>query len=95
MPLFNHHHIRTALHNTGKFFKNAYYGARKWGNLVDGYANMFTRGLGILQNEIGDNKAFEHTRRALDTFQTAKRTVVDLDTQGRRIGRKFEEAGIT
>ena len=95
MPLFNHHHIRTALHNTGKFFKNAYYGARKWGNLVDGYANMFTRGLGILQGEFGDNKAFSQSRRVLEGFESAKRTVVDLDTQGRRIGRKFEEAGIT
>jgi len=56
---------------------------------------MFTRGLGILQGEFGDNKAFSQSRRVLEGFESAKRTVVDLDTQGRRIGRKFEEAGIT
>ena len=95
MPLINHHHIRNALHSTGKFFRNAYYGAKKWGNLVDGYATMFSRGLGILQNEIGDNRAFAQSRRALEGFESAKRTVVDLDTQGQRIGRKFQEAGIT
>ncbi len=95
MPLFNHNHIRNALHETGKFVRNTYYGAKKWGNLVDGYAKMFSRGLGILQSEFGDNRAFAQSRKALEGFDTIRRTAVDLDSQGQRIGRKFQEAGIT
>ena len=82
------------MRETGKFLRNTYTGARKVGGLINGYANLFSRGLGILQSEFGDNKAFSQSRRALEGFSGIRKAVVDLDNQGQRVASRFQEAGI-
>ena len=75
-----------AWNNTKTFFKNTYHEGKKWSQLIDGYARLFRKGLSAavpMLQDIGADHLVGHGVRALSQYDTARKTVMDLDERGR------------
>jgi len=93
--LFNTNHVRDALHSVKRFALDTYHGSRKWAQTIDGYAQLFKRGLSAaapLIQELGGGKALGAGVRAIQDFDSLRDRVVDLDTRGREHASRISEA---
>ncbi len=69
-----------------KFFKNAYHEGRKWAHTIDGYAQLFRRGLSAgvpMLQDLGAGEALGHGVKALQSYDTIRKQVMDVDERGR------------
>ena len=69
-----------------KFFKNTYHEGRKWANTIDGYAQLFRRGLSAavpMLQDLGAQEALGHGVKALQTYDTVRKQLMDVDEKGR------------
>ena len=93
--LIEPHHIRTALHSAKRFAIDTYHEGKKWAQTIDGYAQLFKRGLSAaapLLNELGAGTALGHGVKAIQNFDTTRNNIVDLDTRGRDHLTRINEA---
>ena len=78
--------IHHAWNNTKKFFKNTYHEGRKWANSIDGYAQLFRKGLSAAApalQDLGAGEALGTAVKGLQSYDSVRQQVVDLDTRGR------------
>ena len=81
-----HKQLGHAWNSTKTFFKNTYAEGKKWGGLIDGYARLFRKGLSAavpMLQDLGADQLVGHGVRALSQYDTARKTVMDLDSRGR------------
>ena len=78
--------IGSAWHQTKKFIRGTYHEGRKWANTIDGYAQLFRRGLSAavpMLQDLGAQEALGHGVKALQTYDTVRKQVMDVDEKGR------------
>ena len=84
-------HISNAWTASKKFFKTTYHEGRKWANTIDGYAQLFRRGLSAavpMLQDLGAHEALGHGVKALNTYDSVRKQVMDVDERGREhVGR--------
>ena len=83
--------IGSAWHQTKKFIRGTYHEGRKWANTIDGYAQLFRRGLSAavpMLQDLGAQEALGHGVKALQSYDTVRKQVMDVDERGREhVGR--------
>ena len=78
--------IGNAWHQTKKFVRGTYNEGRKWASTIDGYAQLFRRGLSAatpMLQDLGAGEALGKGVQALQNYDTARKQVMDLDEKGR------------
>ena len=78
--------IGHAWHQTKNFVKGTYHEGRKWASTIDGYAQLFRRGLSAaapMLQDLGADDALGKGVQALQSYDTARKQVMDLDQKGR------------
>ena len=80
-------HIGRAWTQTRKLFKDTYHEGRKWANTIDGYAQLFRRGLSAaapMLQDLGAGEAIGSGVKALlQSYDTVRKQVMDVDERGR------------
>ena len=79
--------IHHAWHNTKKIFKNTYNEGRKWAQTIDGYAQLFRKGLSAAAPalmDIGAGEALGTAVKGLQSYDTVRQQVMDVDERGRQ-----------
>ena len=83
--------IGHAWHQTKKLFKNTYHEGRKWAHTIDGYAQLFRRGLSAaapMLQDLGAGHALGAGVKALGSYDSVRKQVMDVDERGREhVGR--------
>ena len=84
-------HIGNAWMQTRKFIKSTYHEGRKWANMIEGYASLFRRGLSAaapMLQDLGAGEALGSGVKALQSYDTVRKHVMDVDERGREhVGR--------
>ena len=78
--------IHHAYHNAKKFFKNTYHEGRKWAQTIDGYAQLFRKGLSAaapMLQDLGADQALGTAVKGLQSYDTVRKQVMDVDQRGR------------
>ena len=79
-------HVGRSCAQTRKLFKDTYYEKRKWAYTIDGYAQLFRRGLStaapMMQN-LGAGEALGYGVRASQSYDAVRKQVMDVDERGR------------
>ena len=78
--------IHHAYHNAKIFFKNTYNEGRKWAQTIDGYAQLFRKGLSAATpalQDLGMGETLGTAVKGLQSYDSVRQQVVDLDTRGR------------
>ena len=78
--------IHHAWHNTKKIFKNTYNEGRKWAQTIDGYAQLFRKGLSAaapMLQDLGADQALGTAVKGLQSYDTVRKQVMDVDERGR------------
>ena len=78
--------IHHAYHNAKKVFKNTYHEGRKWAQTIDSYAQLFRKGLSAaapMLQDLGADQALGTAVKGLQSYDSVRQQVVDLDTRGR------------
>ena len=78
--------IHHAYHNAKKFFKNTYHEGRKWAQTIDGYAQLFRKGLSAATPalmDIGAGEALGTAVKGLQSYDSVRQQVMDVDERGR------------
>ena len=79
-------HLGRAWTQTRKFFKDTYHEARKWEHTIDSYAQLFRKGLSAaapMWQDLGAGEALGSGVRALQSYDTVRKQVMDVDERGR------------
>ena len=79
--------IHHAWHNTKKIFKNTYNEGRKWAQTIDGYAQLFRKGLSAAAPALQDlqmGDALGTAVKGLQSCDTVRQQVMDVDERGRQ-----------
>ena len=79
-------HLGRAWTQTRKFFKDTYHEGRKWAHTIDSYAQLFRRGLSAaapMLQDLGAGEALGSGVRALQSYDTVRKQVMDVDERGR------------
>ena len=79
-------HIHHAYNNAKKFFKNTYHEGRKFAQTIDGYAQLFGKGLSAAApalQDLGAGDVLGTAVKGLQSYDTVRQQLVDLDTRGR------------
>ena len=79
-------HLGQAWTQTRKFFKDTYHEGRKWAHTIDSYAQLFRRGLSAaaaMLQDLGAAEALGSGVRALQSYDTVRKQVMDVDERGR------------
>ena len=79
-------HLKRAWTQTRKFFKDKYHEGRKWAHTRDSYAQFFRRGLSAaapMLQDLGAGEALGSGVRALQSYDTVRKQVMDVDETGR------------
>ena len=80
-----------AWHQTKKFVRGTYHEGRKWASTIDGYAQLFRRGLSAaapMLQDLGAGDALGSGVKALQSYDTVRKQVMDVDERGREhVGR--------
>ena len=79
-------HIGNAWMQTRKFIKSTYHEGRKWANMIDGYASLFRKGLSAaapMLQDLGAGDALGSGVKALQSYNTVRKQVMDVDERGR------------
>ena len=83
--------IGHAWSQTRKLFKNTYHEGRKWAHTIDGYAQLFRRGLSAavpMLQDLGAGDALGAGVKALGSYDSVRKQVMDVDERGREhVGR--------
>ena len=93
--LIQPHHVKHTLHSAKRFAIDTYHHGRIWAQTIDGYAQLFKRGLSAaapLLNELGAGRALGESVKAIQNFDTLRNNIVDLDTRGRDHLTRINEA---
>jgi hypothetical protein len=75
-----------AWHQTKKFMRGTYHEGKKWASTIDGYAQLFRRGLSAAAPMLQDFQMGEVLGsgvKALQSYDTVRKTVMDVDEKGR------------
>ena len=78
--------IHHAYHNAKKFFKNTYHEGRKWAQTIDSGVQLFRKALGAATpalQDLGAGEALGTAVKGLQSYDSVRQQVVDLDTRGR------------
>ena len=78
--------IHHAYHNAKKLFKNTYNEGKKWFQTIDGYAQLFRKGLSAAApalQDMGMGETLGTADKGLQNYDSVRQQVVDLDTRGR------------
>ena len=73
-------------HQTKRLVRNAYHERRKWASTIDGYAQLFRRGLSAatpMLQDLGAGEALGSGVKALQSYDTVRKQVMDVDEKGR------------
>ncbi len=79
-------HLGQAWTQTRKFFKDTYHEGRKWAHTIDSYAQLFRRGMSAaapMLQDLGAAEASGSGVRALQSYDTVRKQVMDVDERGR------------
>ena len=79
--------IHHAYHNAKKFFKNTYHEGRKWAQTIDGYAQLFRKGLSAaapMLQDLGADQALGTAVKGLQSYDSVRQQVMDVDERGRQ-----------
>ena len=79
-------HLGQAWTQTRKFFKDTYHEGRKWAHTIDSYAQLFRRGMSAaapMLQDLGAAEALGSGVRALQSYDTVRKQVKDVDERGR------------
>ena len=79
--------IHHAYHNAKNFFKNTYHEGRKWAQTIDGYAQLFRKGLSAATpalQDLGAGDVLGTAVKGLQSYDTARQQVLDVDERGRQ-----------
>ena len=79
-------HIGNAWMQTRKFMKSTYHEGKKWAHMIDGYATLFRKGLSAaapMLQDLGAGEALGSGVKALQSYDTVRKTVMDADEKGR------------
>ena len=71
---------------TRKFIKSTYHEGRKWTSMIDGYASLFWKGLSAaapMLQDLGAGDALGSGVKALQSYDTVRKQVMDVDERGR------------
>ena len=75
-----------AWHQTKKFVQGRYHEGKKWAQTFDGYAQLFRRGLSAaapMLQDLGAGEALGKGVQALQSYDTVRKQVMDVDEKGR------------
>ena len=78
-------HIGRAWAQRRKFFKDTYHEGNKWAHTIDSYARLFRRGLSAtapMLQDLGAGEALGSGVRALQSYDTVRKQVMDVDEKG-------------
>ena len=78
--------IHHAYHNAKNFFKNPYNEGRKWAQTIDGYAQLFRKGLSAATpalQDLGMGETLGTAVKGLQSYDTVRKQVMDVDGRGR------------
>ena len=78
--------IGNAWHQTKKFMRGTYHEGKKWASTIDGYAQLFRKGLSAaapMLQDLGGNDVLGSGVRALQNYDTVRKQVMDVDEKGR------------
>ena len=79
-------HLGQAWTQTRKFFKDTYHEGRKWAHTIDSYAQLFRQGMSAaapMLQDLGAAEALGSGVRALQSYDTVRKQVMDVDERGR------------
>ena len=79
-------HIGNAWMQTRTSIKSTYHEGRKWANMIDGYASLFRKGLSAaapMLQDLGAGDALGLGVKALQSYDTVRKQVMDVDERGR------------
>ena len=83
--------IGNAWRQTRGFLKSTYHERKKWANMIDGYASLFRKGLSAaapMLQDLGAGEALGSGVKALQSYDTVRKQVMDVDERGREhVGR--------
>ena len=86
--------IGNAWRQTRGFLKSTYHEGKKCANMIDGYASVFRKGLSAaapilaMLQDLGAGEALGNGVKALQSCDTVRRQVMDVDGRGREhVGR--------
>ena len=75
-----------AWHQTKKFARGTYHEGKKWAQTIDGYAQLFRKGLSAaapMLQDLGAGEALGSGVKALQSYDNVRKTVMDVDEKGR------------
>ena len=78
--------IGSAWHQTKKFMRGTYHEGRKWASTIDGYAQLFRKGLSAaapMLQDLGAGDALGSGVRAIQNYDNIRKQVMDVDEKGR------------
>ena len=78
--------IGNAWHKTKKFVRGTYHEGKKWAQTIDGYAQLFRKGLSAaapMLQDLGAGDALGTGVKALRQYDTVRKQVMDVDEKGR------------
>ena len=78
--------IGTAWHQTKRFVRGTYHEGKKWAQTIDGYAQLFRKGLSAaapMLQDLGAGNALGSAVKALRQYDTVRKQVMDVDEKGR------------
>ena len=78
--------IGNAWRQTRGFLKSTYHEGKKWANMIDGYASLFRKGLSAaapMLQDLGAGDAFGAGVKALSSYDSVRKHVMDVDEKGR------------
>ena len=78
--------LGSAWHQTKKFMRGTYHEGKKWGQMIDGYAQLFRKGLSAaapLLSDLGGGNVLGSGVKALQQYDTVRKQVMDVDEKGR------------
>ena len=83
--------IGHAWHQTKKFVRGTFHEGKKWAQTIDGYAQLFRKGLSAaapMLQDLGAGDALGAGVKALGSYDSVRKQVVDVDERGREhVGR--------
>jgi len=83
--------LGNAWHQPKKFIRGTYHEGKKWAQTIDGYAQLFRRGLSAaapMLQDLGAGEALGSGVKALQSYDTVRKQVMDVDERGREhVGR--------
>ena len=75
-----------AWQQTKKLVRGTYHEGKKWAQTIDGYAQLFRRGLSAaapMLQDLGAGEALGSGVKALQNYDTVRKQVMDVDEKGR------------